>query len=230
MRKKWLGITGIVVLLIGILGFWGYNELFKPDPEVQQQLTEQFGEDFFTFDNIDLDISEPLNSAGEVDETLPSSSGSEPAGDSSQLNESKMPRQEDNKQDKGTDVGSKVVVAPANGDKVSNIVTAEQINTKYQPQFAHLQDLAVSRLDTLYAAAVQEYKEGGLSRPQLAQKYIQAGTTLEANVDSQFYGVLAKMEKELKANNLATDSVKVYGEHYENAKSAKRAQLFAQVR
>lgn len=233
MKKRWLGIAGIMVLLIGIVGLWGYNEFFRPDTEVQQQLNEQFGDDFFTFEDVDLEVSEPLETAVQVEETVPASSENEPTGDSTPISDSKMPGQEDNKQDKGTKPSTEPVskegVAPVKEDKVSTTVTADQINNKYQAQFAHLQDLAVSRLDTLFTAAVKEYKEGTLSRTQLAQKYIQAGTTLEANVDSQFYSVLAKMEKELKANNLATDLVSGYEDQYENAKSEKRAQLFAQV-
>lgn len=91
----------------------------------------------------------------------------------------------------------------------------------------------MSRLDTLYSAAIQEYtqssKAGTLDRSELARKYIQAGNTLEVNLDNQFYTTLNAMQAELMANNLPTDSVGSYKLEYENAKSNKRSQLLAKV-
>ncbi|TWH59758.1 hypothetical protein DesLBE_4159 [Desulfitobacterium sp. LBE] len=216
MKSKFFKIVGSIVLIITIAGFWGYNKYFKPDPAIQQQLVEQFGEDFFSFEDV-----EP---AGEV-------------GSENSEGKVKSPSQKDGNEE--TNVDTDAVIIKENVDNQNSAppkqentepVTLEQIDNKYQPQFTHLQNLAVSRLDTLFATAIQEYKEGTLSRSQLSQKYIQAATTLEANVDNQFYAVLAKMEKELNGNNLATDSVNVYKVKYENAKLDKRAQLFAQVR
>lgn len=216
MKNKLFKILGSIVLIIAIVGFWGYNKYLKPDPVIQQQLVEQFGEDFFSFEDV-----EP---AGEVG-----------SGDS----ERKVTSPPQKNSSEGTNMDTDAGIAKENVDDKNSVppkgentepVTLEQIDNKYQPQFTHLQNLAVSRLDTLFATAIQEYKEGTLSRSQLSQKYIQAATTLESNVDSQFYAVLAKMEKELKGNNLATDMVNVYKVNYENAKSDKRAQLFAQVR
>jgi len=97
-----------------------------------------------------------------------------------------------------------------------------------------LQSVAMSRVDTLYSAAVQEYvqssKAGTLNRSELIQKYIQAGTRLEASLDSQFYSTLNAMQAELIANNLPTDLVGVNKSEYEKAKSSKRSQLLAKVR
>ncbi len=212
MKNKFFKIMGITVLIIAIVGFWGYNKYLRPDPGIQQQLVEQFGEDFFSFEDVGL--------AGDV--------GSE----DSEGKVTNPPQENNNEETNAGTIKENVDNKNSTPSKEENTepVTLEQIDNKYQPQFTHLQNLAVSRLDTLFATAIQEYKEGTLSRSQLAQKYLQAATTLEANVDSQFYAVLAKMEKELKGNNLATDIVNVYGENYENAKSDKRSQLFAQVR
>lgn len=213
MKNKVLKIMGSIVLIIVIVGFWGYSKYLKPDPVTQQQLVEQFGEDFFSFEDVEL--------AGKV--------GSE-VSDGKVTN----PPQKNNNEETNAGIVKENVdnknSTPPKKEENTEPVTLEQINNKYQPQFTNLQNLALSRLDTLFAAAVQEYKEGTLSRSQLSQKYIQAATTLEANVDNQFYAVLAKMEKELKGNNLATDIVNVYKVNYESAKSDKRAQLFAQVR
>ncbi|KTE93877.1 hypothetical protein AT727_02670 [Desulfitobacterium hafniense] len=216
MKNKIFKIIGIIVLIIAIVGFWGYSKYLKPNPVIQQQLVEQFGEDFFSFEDVEL--------AGDVG-----------SGDS----EGKVTSPPQKNNSEGTNVDTEAGIVKENVENKNSApskeentepVTLEQIDNKYQPQFSHLQNLAVSRLDTLFATAIQEYKEGTLSRSQLSQKYIQAASTLEASVDSQFYAVLAKMKKELKENNLATDIINVYRVNYENAKSDKRAQLFAQVR
>jgi len=204
MKKKLLKITGILVLLMALVGFWGYNKYFKPDPETQQQLTNQFGPEFFnSFDDEQVVNNSAANNVKSVDELV-----------------------------KNTDIVT--IPTPVNDTTVVKQITQDEINNQYKPQFNHLQSVALSRLDTLYSAAVQEYvqssKAGTVNRSALAQKYIQAGTMLEASLDSQFYSVLGAMEAELIANNLPTDLVGVNKREYENAKSAKRSQLLAKVR
>ncbi|EHQ91809.1 hypothetical protein [Desulfosporosinus youngiae] len=217
--KKILKITGILALIIAIAGFWGYDKFFRPDPVIQQQLREQFGEDFFSFEDIELSGDTGSNNSAAVGENDKGEKGnSSPQNTPNQVNAGVNKANEENKDS-----------APVKEER-EKIPTPEQVGDKYHAKFMHLQDLALSRLDILFAAALQEYKEGKVNESQLAQKYIQASTTLEANVDSQFYSVLTKLEEELKENKLATDIVKVYREQYENAKSAKRSQLLAQVR
>ena len=123
---------------------------------------------------------------------------------------------------------------PVNENSATKRITQDEINIKYTPQFNYLQNVALSRLDTLYSAAIQEYVQlsevGTLNRLELLQKYIQAGTTLEANLNSQFYSTLNAMQAELIANNPPTDIVGVIKNEYEKAKSDKRSQLLAKVR
>ncbi len=212
MKKKFLIIAGIVILMMGLASFWGYNKYFAPDPEVEQQLTDQFGEDFFNSFDDEIVVNNPeavkndaLGNEQKPDDPIivpvPETTPSTPT--------------------------------PVNGDIVPAPITQEQISNKYKPQFTHLQSVALSRLETLYAAAIQEYtqgsKDGTLSRSKLAQKYIQAGTMLEANVDSQFYSALNTMEAELRANNLSTDIVGVTKSDYEKAKSSMRSQMMAKI-
>lgn len=210
MINKFLIITGIVVLSMTLLGFWGYDKYFKPDPVIEQQLTDQFGEEFFTsFDEEEIvNNPEQVNNVQSVVQSV----------------EEKVNKQVE---------GKEVTTTPANENSVVEMVTQDDISNKYKDQFNHLQNVALSRLDTLYSAAIQEYKQGSkagtLSRSELAQKYLQAGKILEANMDKQFYGALSTMEAELKANHLSTDSVDVYKNEYEKAKSDKRGQLFAKV-
>jgi len=224
MKKKFLIVIGIIVLSIALVGFWGYNKYFTPNPETQQQLADQFGEDFFSFDD-----EEALNDSGTVNNVKPVD----------ELDKVKELEDGENvtpstSSNPTTPTTSTTPKTPTNESVVEKQITQEDINNKYMGTFNSLQNVAMSRLDTLYSAAVQEYAEsvktGQVNRSALAQKYIQAGTTLEANVDKQFYKTLDMMQAELIANNLPTDSVGVYKSTYENAKSAKRSQLWAEVR
>lgn len=223
MFKKFLKITGILVLVLGFVGFWGYNKYFKPDPEVQQELNDQFGADFFTFDETDH------ADTGDTGSSVLENTDRQSVNDSNSVKE-KGAEQENGK----TVIGAAPANETSNTKPETKLVIQDEISQKYEAQFRQLQSVALSRLDTLFSAAIQEYnqakKAGTLNRAELAKKYIQAGTTLEANLDNQFYSVLSKMEAELKANNLPTDVVGVYKNEYEQAKSDKRAQLLGKVR
>ncbi|KLU60276.1 hypothetical protein CEB3_c31270 [Peptococcaceae bacterium CEB3] len=77
------------------------------------------------------------------------------------------------------------------GNATAQPLTEAEVVRKYMPEIQSLQSVALSRLDTLYGAAVQEYRQekatGRVNRAALAQKYIQAGNLLEGNVDGRFY-------------------------------------------
>jgi len=221
MKKKLLKITGVIVILLAGVSFWGYNNYFKPDLEIQEALTNQFGSEFFTsFD----DKTAEDNPTGEV-VNLNLTKEVESASDSNQMSDTSNKEQE--KGEPGT------IPTPANDNTTAKEITVDEISNKYKPQFSYLQSVALSRLDTLYSAAVQEYaqrkKEGTVNRSALAQKYIQAGNMLEANMDRQFNTTLNAMRDDLIANNLSTDIVDTIESEYENAKSGKRSQLLARV-
>lgn len=215
MKNKFLKIIGVIILFLALVGFWGYNKYFMPDPEMQQQLNNQFGEDFFTFDNEKVDNVKSNNGSKSVDEFN---------------NKEDFPSTLSKEQEEGKTV---TTLPPVNENSTSKQITQAEIVTKYTPQFKQLQNVALSRLDTLYSAAIQEYVQqknaGTLNRSALAQKYIQAGTRLETNLDSKFYGTLNEMQAELVANNFSTDSVGVIKSEYENAKSGMRSQLMAKI-
>lgn len=219
MKKKIVKITGILVVLLSVAGFWGYNKYFKPDPEIQQQLNNQFGEDFFRID-------------GELANEPSGTSDQTPNDSLETIGESSNPKPETEKVQQGSNKDT--TSSDINEVTVEKQITQEQVVNKYKPKFAYLQSIALGRLDTLYSAAAQEYdqlrKAGTLNRSALAQKYIQAGTMLEANVDNQFYSTLNAMEAELIANNLPTDVIAASKAEYQNAKSSKRGQLLAKVR
>ncbi|MGI6119455.1 MAG: hypothetical protein ACOYIB_02615 [Desulfosporosinus sp.] len=211
--KKILKIIGVIVLLLALGGFWVYDKYFKPDPEIQQQLKNDFGEEFFN----SFEDEKVINNPGTPKE--PETVDDVKAVDDT-VKRTDSPMISDNSN-------------PVNDNSVVKQITQEDIHNKYQTRFLRLQNVALSRLDTLYSAAVQEYvqgeKDGTLNRSKLVQKYIQAGTTLEANMDSQVYGILSTMEAELNANNFSSEIVGVYKNKYENAKSDKRSQLMAQI-
>lgn len=221
MRKKIIIITSIMVLMLAGAGVWGYNSFFKSDPEIQQQLNNQFGEDFFKSFNDEI---ADVNSGASNNEQK--TNGMNLAGDapSSELATEKVQQ------------GNAISNTAADGNQgvLDKEITKEQVINKYQPKFNYLQNVALGRLDTLYSAAAKEYeqlrKAGTLNRPALAQKYIQAGTMLEANVDNQFYSTLNAMQAELVANNLPIDVIASNKAAYEQAKSNKRAQLLSKVR
>jgi len=223
MKKKLFIILGLVFIAIALVSYWGYNKYFKPDPKTQQQLNSQFGADFFNFDEADKKPG-PINKekfsadlAQKIDiPTLVSIM-------------EKAKTQEDSEQ-------TSMPEAASTSEKETNVakqVTQEAIDNKYKNRFMYLQSAALSRLDTLYSAAAQEYaqnkKTGTLNRSELAQKYIQAGTMLESSMDNEFNSTLNAMQAELIANNLPTDSVGIYKSNYEKAKSAKRSQLLAKM-
>ncbi|HBV85252.1 MAG TPA: hypothetical protein DEF42_00950 [Desulfosporosinus sp.] len=220
MRSKFLKIAGVMFLLIAVAGFWGYDKYFKPDLEIQHELTSQFGEDFFTsFDGLNAEknpgtVGQPINQPKTTDDT------------------NEMTETPDNKP-KQTEPEPGTIAAPVKQTTTPKEFTLEEINNKYKSQFSYLQSVALSRLDTLYSAAVQEYaqrkKEGTINRSALAQKYIQAGNMLEANMDRQFSNTLNAMQAELIANNLPTDLIDAIESEYENAKSDKRSQLLSKL-
>jgi hypothetical protein len=222
MKKKLLKFMGILILSIALVGFWGYNKYFKPDPAIEQALNDQFGEEFFTsFEEEGVNNTE-LVSNQEPGKLVGLEPIPVPVSNSPSLEE------------KGTDQEqSNTGTTPAKNDVTEKTVTEDEISGKYSSQFSHLQNVALGRLDTLYSTAIREYEEvrkaGTVNRSELLQKYIQAGKTLEASVDKQFYSALNAMEAELKANNLSTDIVGVYKNEYEKAKSSKRSQLLAKV-
>ena len=221
MKKKFPYITGIMVLIMALVGIWGYNKYFKPDLKVQQQLNNQFGANFFnTFDD-----KKKVNNSGTVVNIAKSVADlKEKIGIPTPLSMLEEARAQEE-----SNIVTTSTAAPVIETIVANRITQDDINIKYQPQFNYLQNAALSRLDTLYSAAMQEYvqqkKAGTLNRSGLLQKYIQAGNMLGTSVDSQFYSTLYAMQAELIANNLATDIVGVNKSEYENAKSAKRSQL-----
>ncbi|MGC7871437.1 hypothetical protein ACPUYX_07870 [Desulfosporosinus sp. SYSU MS00001] len=219
MKKKLLIISGVMIVLIAFGGVWGYNKYFRPNPVIQKQLQNQFGTNFF---NIALPKELTGSNAADNGKT-----------DSDQARQSDT-REENSQSHTAAEQDKKSLTSTfASAATSAKGVTQDEIIKKYTPQFSYLQNLALSRLNALYAAAVQEYKQGEksgtLNRSALAEKYIQAGNMLEASVDNQFYRTLDAMQAELIANHLSTDIINAEKSEYEKAKSAERFQLLSKA-
>ncbi|MCO1602138.1 hypothetical protein [Desulfosporosinus nitroreducens] len=219
MKKKFLIFTGVMLLFIALICFWGYNKYFKPNPQIQQQLNSQFGAEFFTSFN-DANVAKTLEDADTVE-------GANSLGTSNNLQLNNEPKSVEYEESEVLNNSTSA------NENIEKRITENQISAKYKPQFNNLQNIALSRLDTLYSAAIQEYsqrsKAGTLNRSELIQKYMQAATMLEANVDSQFYSTLSGMQGELIANHLSVDIIDMTKSQYEKAKSDKRSQLLSKV-
>ncbi|WP_088187370.1 hypothetical protein [Desulfosporosinus sp. FKA] len=220
MKKKLLLISGVILVLIGFGGIWGYNKYLRPNPVIQKQLQNQFGADFFN-----IALPKEITGSNAVDNGKT---------DRDQTRQSDI--RENSQQHTPTEQNAEKTLTSnfANASTSAKGVTQDEIIKKYTPQFGYLQNLALSRLNALYAAAVQEYeqgkKSGTLNRSALAEKYIQAGNMLEASVDNQFYRTLDAMQAELIANHLSTDIINTEKNEYEKAKSAERFQLLSKAR
>jgi len=203
MHKKHVKIAAFTALMLACLGWWGYSSYWRPDPQVQEQLNQQFGSEFFN----SFPLEEPA--------------GAEPVATAA-VERIEPPRT--------VQAGTPPISADISGSRMSE----EEIINQYVPQFRSLEKTAASRLDALFAAALQEYRQqkqaGTLNLSELARKYIQAGTRLEANVDGQFYASLNAMQAELEANNQSTAVIAEIKQEYAAAKAQKRAELLAQAR
>ncbi len=110
----------------------------------------------------------------------------------------------------------------------------ESVINNYEPVFASLQGEALDRLDSLLITAMNDYKrqerEGTLDRFVLTNKYIQAGRMLESGVDEVFYDLLSDLKSELAAIGYPDDLALEIEEAYQEAKDAKKRELFDRLR
>ncbi|MEQ8235471.1 MAG: hypothetical protein ABRQ23_01705 [Syntrophomonadaceae bacterium] len=192
-----------------LLGWTGWRYYLQPDAETAQQLEEQFGSEFFN-----------------------SFVAEEPRGNAFQLDEKSFTAEVVRDLETRKPVAKVSEPAPENINP--SFVSEEDIIRKYVPQFQSMEQSANSRLDQLFNTAGQEYRSqkaaGTLDLSALARKYLQAGTKLEAGVNSRFYTLLSAMENELIANHQPTEVIDLIKQDYLQAKAAKRAEMMAKAR
>ncbi|CAA7603118.1 Hypothetical protein DEACI_3941 [Acididesulfobacillus acetoxydans] len=255
MKKKLLVLTSVIVVVLAVVGLWGYSVFFRVNPKVKQQLYHQFGANFF---NTFPDSAGGKNSAapggvtGQGAGVKPGGAANFGAGADPGAPGSTAPFDPSRGSAGGLsastgtgshDPGGGVPGGTSGGSAPGNpnsslgsgapLLTEAGVVGQYLPEIRSLQSVALSRLDTLYAAAVQEYREdkaaGTLNRAALAQKYIQAGNLLEANVDNRFYSIMGSLHSELVSDGLPTDEVGVIKSQYEAAKAARRSAILGKA-
>ncbi|KLU62688.1 hypothetical protein CEB3_c10000 [Peptococcaceae bacterium CEB3] len=261
-KKKLLAVTSVIVVALAVVGLWGYSTFFRVNPKVKQQLYHQFGANFFnTFP--DSGVGKNATAAGGMTRqgtgvagqgagVKPGGVAGSGAGAGSGAAGSTVPFDQSRGSGGGLSAsagsgsndpsggvpggtsGGSVPGSPASsaGSGASSLTEAEVVG-QYLPEIRSLQSVALSRLDTLYAAAVQEYRQdkatGRVNRAALAQKYIQAGNLLESNVDSRFYSIMGSLQSELVSDGLPTDEVGVIKSQYEAAKAARRSAILGKA-
>lgn len=218
LGKTWFKILLITVIILGGAAIWIYNAFFTYDPVVERQLQEQFGEEFFNIDTDKLfpvrddkpSVNPPDDETSENHETPADNSPTSPPGDTGTVTNPKpKPKPE----------------PPA--------ITEEFILAKHEPKFLALEQLALERLEILFNAGKAEYIEhvenGTLDRFELANKYIQAGRTLERGIDAMFYSLLEELRQDLLSHNLSTAITKTIESDYKKQKDARRRSFLSLI-
>lgn len=188
----------------------GYRYFLGPNEKLRAEISQEFEIGFFDFSDLNLDeklVNEAQAVGGETD--------------ASQTDKEKdVVENSKENEDSYVDMIEKKVVT----------ITEENIANKYTPRFQRLQDQVVDRIDGLMEIGYKEYQEKrgtkDFSRTSFARKYMQAATMLEDSVDSSFNELLIEMERELKANELPLGLLKEAKTTYDNAKKAKRSELY----
>ncbi|MDN7241723.1 hypothetical protein QWY14_07950 [Planococcus sp. N028] len=112
-----------------------------------------------------------------------------------------------------------------NGGSVDRVTVAD-IKQKYVPALEGLEATANARLNSLIGVAVTDYnKNSSKGYGFFYNKYTGAAASLEAQMDSAFYGVVDVMKRDLKANGLAESHVKSVVNEYENTKKQRKNDL-----
>lgn len=212
MRNKGAPIISGLILILALLGWWGYDTYFRPDPVVQEQLAEQFGADFFEPDTADA---------------LPPAKQAMDSTDDSFTKEFLKEREEQQA------VKSYADPQPVDTSSSPNPISEQAIIDKYAPQFYALEQFTNNRLEEIYTAADQEYGEqsraGTLNHAAWTQKYLQACLNLQSSVDPKFYSLVDSMEAELKANHQPTSIIDEIKKEYTASKYQKIKELIARA-
>ncbi len=253
MGKGIFKIT-VLVVLVGLLGWAGYDYYFGPDPELQTTLKSEFGEGFFTFDYQGGGADSSSNNSNSTTQPTaaptPASPPTQPetvvdkiihkvqkltgTGTPSaavQPEPAAGPTQPPPQPQPGQapTAGPNPAAAPAS----QPLLSEAEIMAKYQPRLEGLERQCNGRLADLAAAAQSEYNtrkaNGTLNKNEMVKKYIQAGEMLESGADASFYSLLNAMQAELSANGQPTTVVTDIEARYQQAKTQRRDALLSQA-
>lgn len=90
-----------------------------------------------------------------------------------------------------------------------------------------LQSGYVGKLDSLVGVAWSEYKQGGISKQDLINKYLSIGYGLEAECDAQMESLLSELHSELVRTGGDTNLISEIRHVYQSQKSIKKAEMIA---
>lgn len=198
MKKKLLVGLGVFAIIIGLALWWGYDSFLKPDPEIQAQLIEEFGTEFFT--NFDEQVPVDPPSVPGWGETQPTIADS---------------------QQQPSSFESGISIDMQAEEQVILQKYAPGLGVLQNQALARL-DILMAAATREYK---EQQQAGTLDSKVLARKYLEAGNMLEANVDGEFYRNLNTMEAELVQNNLSTAVIADIEKQYANAKANKRSEM-----
>lgn len=222
--KKTLWITLIVLLIIGGGGWAGIHHLTHRDIQAEDIGVEQ---DFFDFSEFEL----------EMDTEAVTDTDNQPNKDTPDNNDVSQPGNvkgggKGTADSKLNDDPPTNETSPGQGEGTTStpvlVDKEQQIENKYAAAFARLEDTALSRLDTLAANAVKDYK-AGRSLADISSTYSSAANKLQEKVDGAFYNQLKLMKNELKANGLDNSLATKAETKYKQAISAKKSELMDKV-
>lgn len=236
-KTPWLAGGGILLVILLVAGTWGYNYYLRPDPELQRQLEEDFGADFFYTFDLDLDSEGgeggnglPVGDPGAGDNSPGGDQGGQSPGQGE--GEGEPPEGENGGDRDGGregDQGEGEGGIPREGQ-----VTEQQVLDKYMPRIKSLEKQSLDRLETLFDSALRDMQEqsqdGSINRLELARRYYQAASKLEKSVDKIFDELLEDMKAELEGHGLPTGVIKEARKEYNSAKAKKKSELLARVR
>jgi|ADurb_Val_02_Slu_FD_contig_61_422688_length_1414_multi_3_in_0_out_0_1 hypothetical protein len=231
MRSNVTKIIGTIIIVLVVLGWWGYYTWLHPDPSVGKQLAEQFGDDFFQPGSLDL-LPVTENSISAVEHSFTADFLADRQRDhDAQINGESLPNES---LPMDVEKSAPQISESKNGDnKSAPQITEKNVIDKYTPKFYALEQFTNNRLEQIYAAADQEYDEksraGTLNHAAWTQKYMQACLKLQDSVNLQFYGLVDEMEAELKANNLSTSIIEEIKQEYTASKYRKIKELLARA-
>jgi hypothetical protein len=242
MKKKLLISLGLLLFILFTGGIWAYNYYFTLNAQINTQLEEQFGADFFDFRNLtihdfnldehpssfDSDKTVVLPHSDNTDEQLPTVSTQKDIEQQDSKQTTVVPsKKTSNKEDEATQV------KPAKRYE-KELITEESIINTYVPELKQLEAFALDRLDILFTSALQEYKqkkkEGTLNKSDLSRKYLQASKKLENGVDQVFNQIVAEMKMKLTQNNYSTQIIQDIQKKYKDTKSKKMAEFLREAK
>ncbi len=221
-RKISIVLAAFVLLLGGLAG-GAYLYLTIPDAEIQKELEESFGADFFELFSLDYDLQRTAeneqsgNEAGSKAPPGPGAPAEDSAGNEEKTGDDSQQRDDSERENEERDPG----------DSGTREVTRDKIVGRYESWILSLEEIALERLETLRKSALEEYQEqrekkGRVDRARLARKYIQAADRLEDNVDKKFQEILGEMERELREHGFSTDIIPDLEKAYKQKKAEMR--------